>query len=61
MRTYYPYSINDFGSVSDCKMILKELKDDMRELPLTPDLYGDIIDLLNRKILEVEERYYKNK
>lgn len=60
MRTYYPYSINDFGSVSDCKMILRELKDDMRELPLTPEQYAEVLEILNQKILEVEERY-KNK
>lgn len=60
MRTYYPYSINDFGSVSDCKMILRELKDDMRKLPLTPDQYAEVLEILNQKILEVEERY-KNK
>lgn len=57
MKSYIPYSISSFSSVSDCQMILDELKDDLQEVSLSQDQLQAIIENLDNKKAEVTSRY----
>lgn len=59
MKTYTSYSISSFSSVSDCKMILDELKEDLQEISLSNKQLQAIATILDNKKVEVELRYKK--
>lgn len=59
MKSYVPYSIQSFSSVSDCQMILDELKDDLQEVSLSNEQLQAIVEVLNNKKGEVTSRYRK--
>ena len=59
MKSYVPYSIQSFSSVSDCKMVLDELKADLQEAQLSQDQLQAVIAILDNKKDEVTSRYKK--
>lgn len=59
MKAYVPYSIQSFSSVSDCQMILDELKHDLQEISLSNEQLQAIVEVLNNKKDEVTSRYRK--
>lgn len=59
MKSYTPYSIQSFSSVSDCQMILDELKHDLQEVSLSHEQLEAIVEVLNNKKEEVTSRYRK--
>lgn len=59
MKSYVPYSIQSFSSVSDCQMILDELKHDLQEVSLSHEQLQAIVKVLNNKKDEVTSRYKK--
>lgn len=59
MKTYTSYSISSFSSVSDCQMILDELKHDLQEVSLSQEQLQAIATILDNKKVEVELRYKK--
>ncbi|RIJ65320.1 hypothetical protein [Rummeliibacillus sp. POC4] len=59
MKSYVPYTICCFSSVSDCQMILDELKDDLQEVSLSNEQLQAIVEVLNNKKGEVTSRYRK--
>ncbi|WP_312756052.1 hypothetical protein [Rummeliibacillus suwonensis] len=59
MKTYTSYSISSFSSISDCQMILDELKEDLQEISLSNEQLQAIKRILDNKKVEVEERYKK--
>lgn len=59
MKSYVPYSIDSFSSVSDCKMVLDELKEDMQQVSLSQEQLRAVIAILDNKKDEVTSRYKK--
>lgn len=59
MKSYTPYSIQSFSSVSDCQMILDELKTDLQEVSLSNEQFQAIVKVLDNKKDEVTSRYKK--
>lgn len=59
MKSYVPYLIDSFSSVSDCQMILDELKTDLQEVSLSQEQLRAVIAILDNKKDEVTSRYKK--
>jgi len=59
MKTYTSYSISSFSSISDCQMILDELKEDLQEISLSNEQLQAIKRILDNKKVEVGSRYKK--
>lgn len=55
--TYFKPSIVDFGSVSDCKMIVDELKIDLSVLELNIEQQELLFSILEKKKEEIDIRY----
>lgn len=57
--TYFKPSIITYSSIGDCKMICDELKIDLSVLEINQEQMDLIIQVLEGKKKEIEERYCK--
>lgn len=55
-NTIYKPSIVSFSSISDCKMIIDELKEDLAN-QFDNEVYLKLVQLLDSKKVEIIERY----
>ncbi|SOC12964.1 hypothetical protein SAMN05880501_10781 [Ureibacillus xyleni] len=58
ITNYFRPSIAQYGSIGDCKMVLDELKIDLRQLELTPEQLESVYSLIEAKKDELEPRYF---